>query len=701
MKVELSETKRHHCIKVQDLYAWLCGQEEVCLYGAGNVCKKFLLWSEKMSLQNRIKGIFVTEKSGNAEQIMNIPVKSAYELNADLSCGILLTVSENLYDEILETLHELNVSNFVCVEGDFLYFLDKNLEKNKIDSLVNKIRKQSMQSNGGDIDILFLTPPYWDLYAPFSAVPSLTAILKERGFVVRQEDLGIRAIHHGLIKYWKSAREYCLSKKFYTDNIKPYKKNYYRSYEEYSNDMFFLQGDHFELSEVRKKYWGMNQVQRRVLDALYQYIYSIDASFVDFDKMNSIQEALELWNKDAFLDTLLDGVSVNLLTNLPDVIGISVTSREQFLPACILSEICRELNHNTKIIMGGSCADIFMNSNYSYKQEIYKYFDYIIIGEGETAILGIMNYLQGNISSRLFDEVPNILHIDENGRAYVVNQVLENVEELPPPDYSGLDLDMYLSPEPVIPYQASRGCHYGHCAFCNHDEKYRHNYRMKSAKKVVNDLLHIHHMYGVKNFQFVDEAIRPDHFREIVTEMDKHDECKEFKWIFYSRVSREYDEEILQVAKRNGCEMVMFGVETLNQRLLNFIKKGILADVSRFSLKLFHKNGIKTYAWLMCNLPSETLEEAENDLNDIKKVIDYIDAFSVGMFYLDRNTDMSKNLEKFNITCINEDNRWLFQSHFNGEIIDKEAMIKFFETKYQAYQKEHFSCGNRYTLFFS
>ena len=36
------------------------------------------------------------------------------------------------------------------------------------------------------------------------------------------------------------------------------------------------------------------------------------------------------------------------------------------------------------------------------------------------------------------------------------------------------------------------------------------------------------------------------------------------------------DKETLEKARNNGCEMVMFGVETLNQRLLKFIKKQLI-----------------------------------------------------------------------------------------------------------------------------
>lgn len=120
----------------------------------------------------------------------------------------------------------------------------------------------------------------------------------------------------------------------------------------------------------------------------------------------------------------------------------------------------------------------------------------------------------------------------------------------------------------------------------------------------------------------------------MVEEMEHNEEFHGITWFFYSRVSRRYEEELLRKAYKNGCRMVMFGVESFNQRLLDFIKKGIRAETSKYCLCLFNRNKIKTYAWMMNNLPSETLEEAYKDLDEIKKMISYIDAFSVGPFML-------------------------------------------------------------------
>lgn len=103
---------------------------------------------------------------------------------------------------------------------------------------------------------------------------------------------------------------------------------------------------------------------------------------------------------------------------------------------------------------------------------------------------------------------------------------------------------------------------------------------------------------------------------------------------------------------------------------------------------------------MMNNLPSETLEEAYGDLEEIKKQISDIDAFAVGPFMLVKNTDMYKNPEAYNIIEINEKDACRFQSHNGGKIIDKEEMLRFHREEYYSFQLETFLTGSRYTLFF-
>jgi len=570
------------------------------------------------------------------------------------------------------------------------YTLPKRIE------WVRKFKERQSAAKELQDDILLISPPYWDTYSPFSAVPCLVAALKKAGFRARQVDMGIHCIHHVIKKHWKKAADRCMTPSFYEDRIREYVGNVYQTYEDYLNALWFFRGEEYDFARVKREYFGLNAVQKLVVDIFYNYIYNSDKSGIDFNRCTDIEAAVNTWNAVELVETLEETGAV-LFQDIPAVVGISITSTIQFIPGCVLAELFRACRPDVTVIMGGSCADLFFKSAYPRKTDIAKYFDYVIQGEGETSVTQLMRFLrQGGDRST----IPNLAFLDENQELHFGEQIVENVSELPAPDYDGLDLSLYLAPEVILPYQTSRGCHYGQCAFCNHDEKYRHNYRSKRMDIVVEELVYLSKRYHVQNFQFVDEAIRPDCFATMVEEMDRHPEFENIQWFFYSRVSRRYNKELLLKARKNGCRMVMFGVESLNQRLLNFIKKGISAETSRYCLNLFHGCGIKTYAWLMSNLPSETLEEAREDLEAVKGLRDVIDTFSVSPFGLYPNTDMYANPERYNITRINLEDPTRFDSHHDGEVINKDAMLEFHKSEYRRYRTREYGISNRYALFF-
>ncbi|MDE6845124.1 MAG: B12-binding domain-containing radical SAM protein [Lachnospiraceae bacterium] len=683
---------------IQEFEQWLVAQNKIYLYGAGKMCDKLIKKIHHMGLKDSVQSILVSDISHTFKTLFGVnAVKfNANEISREIP--ILLAVAGLPQKEIMAFLQQQNINHFVILSDDFENKLNENLNQIEAPELKEKIYDYSKNNSGqAPKDILFLSPPYWDFHSPFSAVPCLVAELKQHGYSVAQYDIGIHCIHHLIHEKWKESAEQCLTESFYNNTFKNYENNEYSSYEEYRDDMWFFKSDGFDVALVKTRYFELNAVQKRVLEAFYSKIYLFDITDIDFDRCSNLESEINQWYSRNMLETLFTEGLKEIFINIPKVIGISITSTCQFIPGCILAELIKHCRPDVKIILGGSCADLFANSSYAPKTDIKKYFDYIIIGEGETALVNLMRHFD-NMAA--LDTIPNLMFIDSDNEIRYTKQIVEDVTRLPAPDYDGLNLDLYLAPELTLPYQTSRGCHYGYCAFCNHDEKYRHNYRSKQMDTVVKDLLSLSGKYNNKCFQFVDEAIRPDCFKDMIEEMDKHKEFKEMKWFYYSRVSRKYDEELLRKAHANGCEMVMFGVESFNQRLLNFIKKGITADTSKYCLELFHKCGIKTYAWLLCNLPSETLEEAKEDLEEVKRMHKYIDAFSVGVFRLERNTDMYISPEKYNIISINPDDPRKFQSHKDNVPIDKNSILNFAAQEYSRYQKECHALGNRYTIFF-
>ena len=464
-------------------------------------------------------------------------------------------------------------------------------------------------------DIVLISPPYWDIYTPFSAIPCIIAELKKFDIKAQNIDLGILTFHKDFDELWKEKVQWLLNESFYNSNVAILKNKIVNSYNEYLEKVEFLSDDNFCIDKLKEIYPELDSFQRGVLDKLFYMILNERIIHPSLNSDFDLEQDVLKQNINNLLKAIADFGMIEDFLNIPDIVGISVTSLDQLTSGCFIAQILRAINPCVQIIMGGSAVDIIRRTTDEKVAKLFKYFDYLIIGEGETSASKLISALKNNETD--LSNIENLIYY-QNAKLCFNKEIIECTEDLNPPDYDGVDFSKYMAAEPMLSYQTSRGCFYGNCAFCNHDEKYRHNYRKKSISKVINDLAYLYEKYNVKHFQFVDEAIEPRYFAEFLNEFEKTELSKKIEWLYYSRVSKFYNEEIVQKAKKCGCKMVMFGVETFNQRLLNHIKKGIVATQSIENLKLFHKNGIKTHAWLMSILPSETKEEIYYDMETIK-----------------------------------------------------------------------------------
>lgn len=704
-------------------------EEKIYLFGGGHSGKVVLRWLSINGHRDKIQEFVVSNKNDNPDLVFDIPVVEIDGMQ-DVKKGVLiLAVVESSMPEILHLLKGAISIPVIPIKDKFIIEMTKDIQDfflNGITAIADKYSERSEEyerelhqmyylfghqnmlgrkecfPTEKETDVMLISPPDWDFYAPYSAIPCLHGALKNEGIRVMPLDLGILAFHFRLQSNWKKYSKPFMSQKFFELRVKSNKENTYSTYEEYNNDMWFFHGRKFPFEKAKRLYGSMNAIQRGVLEEFYASIINRHTYINETDKfeyLHTVEEELEKFDGLYLIDTILKFHLLSLIIMPPPIVGFSVTGLAQFAPACMVAKMIKKCRPYTKVIFGGrGSAIMYEEKCKAFRESLFEIIDFLMIGEGETCLSKLCKALLGKGKQEI-SEIDNIIYRNEEGSIIEHSRYCENIEELPVPCFDDMNLSLYVLPETVYPYFTSKGCHYGMCAFCNQENEYRHNYRTKSVSKVVNDLLFLYKNSKMRYFQIVDEAIEPDYFFDLINEMDKHMEFKDCKWFCYSRISMRYTEEILLKARRNGLEMMMFGVETFNNRLLKFVKKGITAEAALHIIHLCAKCKIKTFIWLLCNFPSETVEEIENDIQTVKDNIDAVSNFTVAKFFLDKKCDMYKHMSDYNILVIGT-NGWNFISHNNGEIIDHQKTDKAF-MDYVAFQKENFITNSRYFTFFS
>jgi len=74
-------------------------------------------------------------------------------------------------------------------------------------------------------------------------------------------------------------------------------------------------------------------------------------------------------------------------------------------------------------------------------------------------------------------------------------------------------------------------------------------------------------------------------------------------------------EELLAELKRANCQIIFYGIEFGNQRILDLSQKGFTLDQVRKTIEMTSKAGVSAYGYFMMGYPTETEETIEDTIN--------------------------------------------------------------------------------------
>jgi len=304
-----------------------------------------------------------------------------------------------------------------------------------------------------------------------------------------------------------------------------------------------------------------------------------------------------------------------------DLIGFNVMT--VFLNTVIqLSARLKDEFNDIPVVLGGPHISGTKEEMLEYDRNI----DYLIYGEGEEALLNLIQKLNNNMPLM---EVPNLIY--RSNKDIIMNKpqkFIVDLDLLPFPELS--HIINYRPKLYNVPYSlaqtasiiTSRGCPYN-CIYC-YKAMVTRNYRSRTLDNLQEefDLLA---KYKVKTIYFGDECFtlvekRTNELLELLSNYN-------FKWGCQTRPEKLGD---LQRMKKAGCVMVDFGVETFSDKILRNINKQFTADQARRSIKLLKQAGMPFRLDMILGLPGETKETIN------ESVTNYVNAksLSAGVFPL-------------------------------------------------------------------
>jgi hypothetical protein len=473
--------------------------------------------------------------------------------------------------------------------------------------------------------VTLLFPPTWHPSQPYLSLPSLKGFLKEAGVGdVTQRDLGIELLdailthRYGEDLYMRLHDKRKQLERGRSGETGPSSAEHYARLTE-AIDRFpylidsvepakaALRGEAFYDIETYRDSLFVIDKWLEVLSSLYfpTRLTVVDNQFSHYSIYSSkdLLRAVFDEEQNPYLSLFRERFLQSILSDDPTLIGVSITATSQIVPGLTLCRLLKEARPYLHITIGGSIFTRLVD-NLRRCPSLFQLTDDFIVFEGETALLELINQMSG---AKDFSKVPNLIY-RQNGKI-TVNQPFysENINALPAPDYDGFPLDRYLAPETVLPVQFSRGCYYKDCAFCALTLDHQ-NFRQKDPVRTVDDLERLMARYDTPFFFFTDECLALSPTKRLCQNL--LDRRLNLQWTAEMRFEKNLSRDLLTLMRDAGCLKIVFGLESFNQRVMDFMKKGITQANVRRIVDDCLDLGIAIHCYIIAGFPTETEEEA-------------------------------------------------------------------------------------------
>jgi anaerobic magnesium-protoporphyrin IX monomethyl ester cyclase len=266
----------------------------------------------------------------------------------------------------------------------------------------------------------------------------------------------------------------------------------------------------------------------------------------------------------------------------------------------------------SKIIVGG-----YLGST-AEQLLIHAPIDAVVRGEGEITTIELLWAL---LQNKPLADIPGLIYLNEGEIIKTpYRKQIDNLDEIPFPDYSLVEMEKYLIPADKAPYfrldsrskeykgtlidiKTSRGC-INSCTFC-----YRHMKGMRhhSPEYVLKHMNYLHEKYHAVFFNISDELTISS--AEWVDDFCRLKQEQNLDILFRINSARVdlVTREMLQKLKDAGMVEITYGIESGSQKMLNAMFKHTTVEQNMNALRLTYELGLQTTIPLVVGLPEENL----------------------------------------------------------------------------------------------
>jgi anaerobic magnesium-protoporphyrin IX monomethyl ester cyclase len=303
-------------------------------------------------------------------------------------------------------------------------------------------------------------------------------------------------------------------------------------------------------------------------------------------------------------------------THNVELLGVSCMPGPQMVAAMETSREIRRLRPHVKIVWGGYFPSIYPDATLNAK-----YVDYAVRGQGEDALLELIDAIRGKGS---LEAIRGLSYKDQFGfHRSNPERPMRGPDQFPWSPFHRVPVEKYLRPsffgKRTAVHHASIGCPFN-CSFCGVHAAYGREEKMESPERTVAILQHLVKQYSADSVQFYDMNffLREDHARELMDRLAPLN----LRWWCEGRVDimSRYSDATMEAIKKAGCAMIFFGAESGSDWALEEMQKGITTEQTVLMAHRTRQFGIIPEFSFVVGNPRDPERDTRETLSFIRKL---------------------------------------------------------------------------------
>ncbi len=517
--------------------------------------------------------------------------------------------------------------------------------------------------------ILFITPPMVQVNTPYPAMPWLAGFLKSRGIRVLQADLslslfhrlfsnqGLRELHRqlGLSPHRRSSpsvrhflnhadqaiawiepvirflqgKDESLARAFASRNILPegprfdLLRNHLFLWETFGAASFMDRARHLASLFID----DLADAIREGTDPRFTLARWAESTACIAPSFEPLRQQLE--GSPTWVDRCLDRLTDQILraADRPALVALTIPFPGALYGALRIARRIRRHPSPPKIAIGGAFVSTELRS--LYDPRIFDYVDAVVLDEGEWPLLHLAHWATDGDSDRLIrtfirrhGEVVFVHHPGRHCRPPSLGSFAPDYESLPLEDYvplaeSAASFQNLWSDARWLKLPVGRGCSWRRCRFCDLSLPAIAHYETTPPDRLAALLERLIIQTGRRGFHFTDEALPPDYLHALCTVFLQRN--LRVAWWSNIRFETGFSASLVRLMARSGCVAITGGLETVNNRTLRLLNKGITVREAFQACARFARAGIHVHAYLMHETPTQTVQETVDALELIRQ----------------------------------------------------------------------------------